>query len=617
LKTFLRACVSAALVAALTAPTAHSATVAKPRLERPIAKVDASGVVTIPLHAPMPASSEGIGPGSHLLMTFKGDGSTYACTANFVWTKTEKIPAQTKKKKKNGKTVLVVTKPATVKKTHYLGAAGHCFLPPDKTSTHGADKDWNPADTSVTVCVSECNFGGQIGFIVTGNHVPLGTVAYTRQTRRGVDGGNDFGIVEIPAELKDQIRPSIPVWEGPSTLEDVAAGSGVCLYGNAGGFGETFPTKARGGVGQGTSEDGRVWAAELPSFQGDSGAALVTCGPDDSGVHGIGAAGILTHIAPGQGAIIGTTMQQAVAMTKRDAGIDLRVMLADGSEVAVPAPPPSKPIAPDEPVHPVPADGSYAWSAGPFTRSAPDEAILLGDACSGTETKSEHCDYEFLQLDVPENGGKLTVTVAATDPENTDFDVFVFAPDGEQLGEGVQAGTPPEVVEVFADVDGVYTVAVDPFTADNASYGAQATFDPAEPPPPPPPADVSLGTDQSWSGDPLLDLNPIGLCGGPADPCVREAFDVDATGAATLVVEIAPDTAGDDFGLCIETPAGDDVCADEIGEVADVAKVTVETGTYSVRVWSGTGGGFGTFTATASLSTEPLPPPPPADPSPI
>lgn len=249
---------------------------------------------TLRAQAPMPDQADGIGPGSNLLIT-RPDG-TYICSANFVWASGS---------------------------TRYLGAAGHCFLPAAATSTHGLGADFNAKGVTTRVCVLACTFGGELSGL-TGTYVTLGAVKYARQTGSGGDLGNDFGVVEIPANLAAKMRPSMPVWGGPSAVATLKSGETVCHYGNAVGFGEVYPTKARVGVGRGTNPT--YWIAATASAPGDSGAALITCVASGSDVRGSKAIGILTHIAPAQG-IVGTTMQRAADMA-REAGLNITPVLA-------------------------------------------------------------------------------------------------------------------------------------------------------------------------------------------------------------------------------------------------------------------------------------------------
>jgi hypothetical protein len=244
---------------------------------------------TVPTATPDPLAN-GIGPGSHLLMEMAG--GLYGCTANFVW-----------KDSSTGKL--------------YLGAAGHCFLPEGTVATAGPGADYNPAQTSVRVCVSGCYFGGESGFSIQGTTVALGPVAYSRQTQGGVDVGNDFGVVEIPSALYSLVRNNVPVWGGPTSVKSTTVGDSLCLYGNGVGLGEVFATKARAGISEGGTAT--YWAGAIPSSPGDSGSAVETC---------TGAAiGLLTHIAPGYGGIVGTTVGQAKSMATQ-AGLNLVLQTA-------------------------------------------------------------------------------------------------------------------------------------------------------------------------------------------------------------------------------------------------------------------------------------------------
>lgn len=535
---------SAAALTALTllVPTTAQSAPSKKHsdLRRPIIRVhNRSDATVIPAHAPIPAGSTGIGPGSQILID-RPDGS-FLCSTNFVWTKTPTTP--------------------TAKKTMYIGAAGHCFVPEGLTSTHGPDADFDRRLASVSVCVELCEFGGQLG-AVFGTFAQLGPVAYARQTKSGVDVSNDFGIVGIPKSLVRLVRPSVPVWEGPSRIRNVVDRKGVCLYGNAAGFGEVFLTKARAGVGGGLDDDNRSWKAQIASFQGDSGTALVTCDPDGSGLHGVGAAGILTHISGGQAAIVGTTVPRAAEMVREDLDVGLRLMLANGKEVSPPAPPRRATIRPDEPVHPVRIGGGYSWSAGPFDRVAPPETFIFGEACSGTKPKSSHCDYEFVRLNIPDGGATMNLRISTADPEN-DFDVFVYGPDGVLVGDAAAAGTPPERVSAVVYEAGVYTIAVDPYAVSNAKYAGRIELKPPPPPPPPPPFDGTLakGGRYKWTGDPPGDASPFTCADGVSELCDNEFIKIDVpTSTSKLVVDITPKTDEHRFGVCVYPPTGAQHC---------------------------------------------------------
>lgn len=252
----------------------------------------------VPIDLVTPEMAQGIGPGSHLLITIPDEG-TFGCTANFVWTG-------------GGK--------------RYLGAAGHCFLPPTRRATHGVDADYDAFGVVVKVCVEGCTNGGFSGFTITGTTVTLGGVAYARQTGVEGDVGNDFGIVTIPGALQSQIRTAMPVFGGPSNTADVQAGDIVCHYGNGVGVGEVFPSMGRAGLGLGSTS--LYWEANTAAAPGDSGSALEVCAQDASGVRGLSAAGILTHLSVGTGLVVGTTVPRAIELAAGDANLSISLVHA-------------------------------------------------------------------------------------------------------------------------------------------------------------------------------------------------------------------------------------------------------------------------------------------------
>ena len=273
------------LLAAVLIAAPLTAATASPSPER--LRLDVTGWVdhttTVKAHTPVPDVGDGIGPGSAILITIP-DAGTFICSANFIWAQGSK---------------------------RYLGAAGHCFLPEDKATTHGPDKDYDARGVFTRVCISDCLTGGELTGLF-GNFVPLGKVVYSRQTGPGGDLGNDFGLVEIPKNRFNLIRPNMPVWGGPTKAGTLSTGEIVCHYGNGVAFGEVFPTKGRAGIG--LTSDYQLWAADTPSAPGDSGSAVATCVRDADGLHGVKAIGILTHIAPGRGGIVGTTVNRAIDM---------------------------------------------------------------------------------------------------------------------------------------------------------------------------------------------------------------------------------------------------------------------------------------------------------------
>jgi hypothetical protein len=131
--------------------------------------------------------------------------------------------------------------------------------------------------------------------------------------------------VAIPAALASMIRPSMPVFGGPTTIDTIDTGEPVCHYGNGVIVGEAFVTMARVGVGGGATATS--WSGALAAAPGDSGSAVVTCDANANGVQGRGAAGVLTHLGIGlEGWVFGTTVARAINMAS-EAGLALQVVV--------------------------------------------------------------------------------------------------------------------------------------------------------------------------------------------------------------------------------------------------------------------------------------------------
>ncbi len=312
-----------ALSLVLAAPSTGSLTAdtTEPGVEVVRAKADLTAAddksVKIPPALLTPEAARNIGPGSALLITIPGEGR-FGCTANFIWAD----GAQ-----------------------RYLGAAGHCFLPGDKKSTHGEGADYDASGVEVSVCVDGCE-GNFRTMLLVGKFVTLGSVPYARQTdpTGTEDIGNDFGVVEIPSAFAELVRPSLPVFGGPDGSGTLKAGAYGCHYGNGLVFGETFLTKARVGVGGGGDDE--FWMGDFAGAPGDSGSALVKCKSDGATFRGQEAAGVLTHLGLGvcpcgvnfkkqtlqaqHGVIFGTTIARSIEMG-REAGLSLSLVLAPKS----------------------------------------------------------------------------------------------------------------------------------------------------------------------------------------------------------------------------------------------------------------------------------------------
>jgi hypothetical protein len=258
----------------------------------------------------LPGAPEGLGPGTPILITIPGEGR-FGCTANFVW--------------RDGTRLL-------------LGAAGHCFLPSVKKSTHGEGADYDASGVTVQACVDGCEGNFRTATLV-GKLVNLGRVVYARQTDPTAteDVGNDFGVVEIPAAAAHLVRPEMPVWGPFKGVTSMEFGKTACHYGNGVGVGETFVTKARVGLGGGS--DAAMWYGDFAGAFGDSGSGIMGCELSSLTFAGTGAIGVLTHLGVAigdvkykgiktkveHGFVLGTTVKRAIEMG-REAGLSLSIV---------------------------------------------------------------------------------------------------------------------------------------------------------------------------------------------------------------------------------------------------------------------------------------------------
>lgn len=268
----------------------------------PLPPADATDIAPdleiVPASEVTPDQETGIGPGAQLFITREDTDGVAGCTANFVWRGADG--------------------------TLYLGAAGHCFLPGSAAASRSAGGEYDTSQVTTKVCL-DCAFGGAAGLQgVRGRVVELGGVAYARQTQDGVGVGNDFGLVEIPAAAEKLVSPAVPTFGGPTTEGAVDEGEPVCQYGSGVVFGETFLTKGRTGTGLGHDPDAGSWTAALPASPGDSGAAVVSCRPTTTGLQGVEAAGILTHVTSSGTA---GTNQAAAERLATQADLDIEPVL--------------------------------------------------------------------------------------------------------------------------------------------------------------------------------------------------------------------------------------------------------------------------------------------------
>ncbi|HET6404050.1 MAG TPA: hypothetical protein VFH78_05340 [Candidatus Thermoplasmatota archaeon] len=248
---------------------------------------------------PVPRESDGVGPGSKLLIHLDGQFRT-ACTAAWVWSEGDRL---------------------------LLGTAGHCVLPEDATMTHGPRPDFDPARVHVLVCVDDCEWGGYTGIVLLrGRAEPLGPLVYARQGGQGLD----FALLEIPPALHALVRPGMTTFGTPTYVQEVQQGNLVCVQGRSVGVGESHAGQSRAGVGLGSTSE-RWWAA-YPGAYGDSGAAIATCKATPQGLRAVGASGIVTQLSPylDRPGLAGTTMARAAELA-RDAGLDIQPLLGTGA----------------------------------------------------------------------------------------------------------------------------------------------------------------------------------------------------------------------------------------------------------------------------------------------
>jgi hypothetical protein len=214
-------------------------------------KVVAAGPdgVRAPAGVSLPAAAAtdampGIHPGLWLI-TLLDQGYLYAwCTANFVF--------------QNGG-------------TYGLGTAGHC-----------AGKDGISPNGTVTAFVVPPPTSGKLpGFYAIGKFV--------LSHNNGI--GDDFAMISIDPQYNSWVRPTMPVWGGPTGTYRANTPTEVNWVGNAAGFGATGT--ARSGAAPLWYSNSYAWYG--PSFEGDSGAGVnVGVDPSNAGVEE--AAGNLTHL---------------------------------------------------------------------------------------------------------------------------------------------------------------------------------------------------------------------------------------------------------------------------------------------------------------------------------
>ena len=101
---------------------------------------------------------------------------------------------------------------------------------------------------------------------------------------------------------------------------------------------------------------------------------------------------------------------------------------------------------------------SVTWSGGPFTASNPA-------ACVGASDPT--CDHFLLQVDRLKSGTSVQVAVAA--PAEDDYDLYVYGPDGTEVGNSANPAGTTETVTIAKPQAGTYEVRVQPFLVNPGS----------------------------------------------------------------------------------------------------------------------------------------------------
>ncbi len=270
-----------------------------------------------------PTIQDGIGPGSALRMGV--NGIQYICSASFL-----------------------LRDPTTM--VYYLSTAGHCLVrdtsdPAVVTGHDHPEKVKNRFDICVAGCINNgLGLGTFVSLVPSGDYHP---VAYA------VSGGigMDFGLIEIPAELHDLLRPELPQWGGPTGLATTGnIGSLVAHYGHGtivvpGVVGLVTRTPAdQGRLGVLDGGIGADFGAAGHVTGGDSGSSASLAVVDPTGVaRGTTALGVITHsiIYVGAPLFYGTTMVHGMNAATGHTQIPLELVPEGDSLPTQPPPPPA------------------------------------------------------------------------------------------------------------------------------------------------------------------------------------------------------------------------------------------------------------------------------------
>ena len=281
-----------------------------PRLTPAEAAVAAAGLP--------PTIQDGIGPGSALHQ--QGAAGGFLCTAAFL-----------------------LRDPATA--IYYLSTAGHCLVEDaeDPTPYTGAS-DPDKVVRSVEICVAQCLDNA----LSLGTYVELERSETYHPIAFAQSGGQgaDFGLIELPPDVHDLLRPAMPQWGGPTDLADTVSGDSLVHFGHG-----TYCCPVTGGVASRTPADQGRAAVSLGGdgevFQGlgwitggDSGSGISLAVPDGAGaLRGTSALGVITHGLEGAGTIFaGTVLQHGLDLAFDTTGLRLE-LVAEGDPLTAVADP--------------------------------------------------------------------------------------------------------------------------------------------------------------------------------------------------------------------------------------------------------------------------------------
>lgn len=224
------------------------------------------------------------------------------------------------------------------------------------------------------------------------------------------------------------------------------------------------------------------------------------------------------------------------------------MLCACGAGLLLAATPPSATLSPESP--------EVTWTGGPLPSTG-------SASCGGPA--SSRCDNFALTIAPPTTGG-YTVTITLTPTPPDDWDLQVYAPNGNVGGE---SGNPPALAETVTlnnPAAGTWTVAASPYDV-RFSYSARATllFDDSRPLPTAPPSSERAPTYAAHYPD-----------------------DGQGTGAAEPTLGVNPKNGTVMYIAGLETlrVRFDDTCSPAAGDWQDVSFLTTSQTTFDPILWT-------------------------------